>query len=150
LEHICRRLIHAHVIHMLYMLYMLHMLYTCYTCLLRSLLCYSAIQQSTIHTWNRALLQKSWILLVWFSYGGGGWGWSRITVCSTSLNFLNTHQPVRDCIFGQIPAGTIEGSGKFIGWFFLVKYIGQNYGLNILVKIDLLNLLAKFVRKIYY
>ena len=35
--------------------------------------------------------------LVKVSLGGG----SRINVCSTSLNFLNTHQPVRDCIYGS-------------------------------------------------
>ena len=54
--------------------------------------------------------------LVEVSLGGG----SRINVCSTSLNFLNTHQPVRDCIYGS---NTISVK-KYICWsnITLVRY----------------------------
>ena len=55
--------------------------------------------------------------LVEVSLGGG----SRINVCSTSLNFLNTHQPVRDCIYGS---NTISVKKIFVGqiqpWSYIV------------------------------
>ena len=84
--------------------------------------------------------------LVEVSLGGG----SRINVCSTSLNFLNTHQPVRDCIYGS---NTISVK-KYICWsnitlvrycMYLLVIYNLSHKIHLLFKYNLGQILYVFI-----
>ena len=76
--------------------------------------------------------------------------WTRINVCFSSLNFLNTHQPVRDCIYESNKISV----KKYICWsnttlviycMYLLVLYNLSHKIHLLVKYNLGQILYVFI-----